>query len=451
MNLAATLRSVVGDDNVVEAADELAGLSGDLLEAAPDAATLAVAPGTVEELRRAVAEVYASGRPLVARGAAWSYTRAHVPAALDTVVFDMRRLDRVVEVNADDLHATVEAGCTWRALLDATAKYGVRTPFWGPLSGHRATIGGTLAQDALFYGSAAHGTAADSVLGLDVVRPDGTVLATGARSRPDAPFSTAFGPDLTRIFVGAAGTLGITARATFALLPLPPVGVPLSFATSRIGDAIGGLAAIGRSGLAAELVAFDEAHHALLGIDAPASFHAIVEAGDERLAAAAVAVVRELALRHGREVEPAVPAAIRADPFGVARTIFSPVREELLPPVNAILPHSRVEAGLAAVESFRPAVEASGCELWLFATAVGRNVVVIEPSIRVPAGADRARAIELRAALGGLLDPLGAAHVQLGKFYAYGPRLEPGALDAVSALKSLLDPDGLFNPGALGL
>lgn len=73
----------------------------------------------------------------------------------------MRRMNRVVEINTDEMNVIVEAGCTWKALHEALAPLGVQTPYWGPLSGAYATVGGALSQNSLFHGSGVGGTAAE--------------------------------------------------------------------------------------------------------------------------------------------------------------------------------------------------------------------------------------------------------------------------------------------------
>jgi FAD/FMN-containing dehydrogenase len=108
---------------------------------------------------------------------------------------------------------------------------GVRTPYWGPLSGRYATVGGALSQNSLFYGSARYGSVADSVLGLDVILAGGKRLRTGSGgSLGGSPFFRYFGPDITGLFVSDTGAFGVKAAATLKLIPFPPVTHCASFA-----------------------------------------------------------------------------------------------------------------------------------------------------------------------------------------------------------------------------
>ena len=99
---------------------------------------------------------------------------------------------------------------------------GMRTGYWGPLSGVNATIGGALSQNSAFFGSALHGTVADSVLGVTVVLANGEIVTTGSGARNGAaPFTRHGGPDLTGIFLGDNGAFGVKVAATLRLLPRP--------------------------------------------------------------------------------------------------------------------------------------------------------------------------------------------------------------------------------------
>ena len=100
---------------------------------------------------------------------------------------------------------TVEAGCTWAQLYDVLRPMGLRTPLWGTLSGLKATIGGGMSQNGLFWG-AAHGTIATSAIRFEVVLADGRVVRTGS------DFLRPFGPDLTGLFAADSGAFGIKAH-----------------------------------------------------------------------------------------------------------------------------------------------------------------------------------------------------------------------------------------------
>jgi glycolate oxidase len=103
-----------------------------------------VQPDNIEQLSTIVAAVTGAGHALIARGGGMSYTQGYTPEEEGTVIVDCLRMNRIVEINCEDMYVTVEAGCTWKSLYQELKGSGVRTPYWGPLSGIKATIGGSI-------------------------------------------------------------------------------------------------------------------------------------------------------------------------------------------------------------------------------------------------------------------------------------------------------------------
>ena len=153
---------------------------------------------------------------MVPRGGGMSYTGGYVPGSKDCVMIDMSALRRIIAINTQDMYITVEAGVTWKMIHESLRDTGYRLACFGTFSGAQATVGGGMSNGALFLGSARYGTAADSLLGMEILLADGTLLPTGqsAFKNVSKPFYRTYGPDLAGLFVHDAGVLGIKTEVT---------------------------------------------------------------------------------------------------------------------------------------------------------------------------------------------------------------------------------------------
>jgi D-lactate dehydrogenase (cytochrome) len=169
-------------------------------------------PTTTDEVA-AIARVSARwGVPIVPFGAGTSL-EAHVQAIHGGICVDLREMNAVTRISVEDLDATVEAGVTRKQLNKALHNTGLHFPI-DP--GADATLGGMAATRASGTTAVRYGTMRENVLGLTVVLADGEVIRTGTRARKSSA-----GYDLTRLFVGSEGTLGIITELTLRLHPLP--------------------------------------------------------------------------------------------------------------------------------------------------------------------------------------------------------------------------------------
>jgi FAD/FMN-containing dehydrogenase len=378
--IADRLRAALGDAAVLSDPASLDYYANDVFWQPGIIPAAIVQPATAEQAAQAVGIATASGCAVVPRGGGMSYTKGYLPSRPGCVVIDSRRLNRVLEVNAPDRYVTAEAGCTWEAVNAALEGTGLRTPYWGPLSGVNATVGGALSQNSAFFGSALNGTVAESVLGVSVVLADGSVAVTGSGGRLGAkPFTREGGPDLTGLFLGDNGAFGFKLTATIRLIPQPESVGFLSFGFStiqamgaaqvemararlvsegfgidrtkaehsasvnRISEGLqilGNVAAAGRGllsgvrdaiGVAAAGTGFLKAHEFTL--------HLVIERQDAADLARAMARVREIGGRYGVEIDNSVPKVMRSRPFGPVRGMLGRNGERWVP-IHAVFPLS---------------------------------------------------------------------------------------------------------------
>ncbi len=224
------LKLVLGPDTVLtdDASIELASM--DIYSAGPRPLAV-VRPTSADQLVLAVASIGEADCVMVPRGGGVSYTGGIVPPEAGSVVIDTSALDRILRVDDVDMYVTVEAGCTWQTLFEELSPRGLRVPFWGPLSGSKATVGGSVSQQAVLWGSGRYGPSSESVLGLRVVVASGEVITTGTGAIEGAiPNYRHFGPDLTGLFLADSGAFGIKSEVTLRVMRVPAAQGFASFA-----------------------------------------------------------------------------------------------------------------------------------------------------------------------------------------------------------------------------
>lgn len=470
-------------------------------------------PDTAEKLAAAVGALTSAGIPVIPRGGGMSYTSGYLASRPKSVLVDTTRMDKVVEINVDDAYVVVDAGVTWKVLHEALAARGVRTPYFGPMSGSHATVGGALSQGSIFHGTARYGASADAVLGLQVVTAKGEILTTGSAAAKDtSPFFRWYGPDLTGVFLGDCGHLGIKTRAVLRLLPRHSHIDYLSWQFPESGSLFKAMGALARAGLASETAAFDPAlsqirmRRASLGSDVktlgnvirkggliqglkvaakgrnfldPAQFslHLTLEGDSAAEVAARVDAARKALAGLGGEVENNVAKVMAANPFAAWNSMLGPQGERWAP-VHALVPHSRAQALFEALQALfaeeREAMDRHGIFIGTLMSTVGAQATVIEPCVYWPdshnafhvrtVDADhrerigcpgenleaRAEADRIKHRIADTMRANGAANLQIGKFYSYREGRDPAALAMLDAIKRQLDPEGLMNPGVLG-
>jgi glycolate oxidase len=201
---------------------------------------LVLLPGSREEISGIARLCHTHNVPLVVRGGGTGYSGGAVPIH-GGIVVSLERLNRILEIDQDNLLARVQPHVITAHLHAAAGQVGLMFPP-DPASLQRATIGGNIAECAGGPRAFKYGTTKRYVLGLEVVLPTGEVIHTGSKA-----VKNVVGYDLTQLLVGSEGTLGIITEAILRLVPKPPARATLRATFSGIEPAAGAVTALIRA------------------------------------------------------------------------------------------------------------------------------------------------------------------------------------------------------------
>ncbi|KQM22198.1 FAD-binding oxidoreductase [Novosphingobium sp. Leaf2] len=385
-----------------------------------------IRPASIDELSAAAKDIAAAGLPLLPRGGGLTYVQGYVSERDGAVAVDMRRMNRILEIDEQNLLITVEAGVTWMQIYDALKPRGLRLPFFGTFSGRAATVGGGLSNGALFLGTARYGTSAEIVLGMQIVLADGAILHTGQTAIRSAKhaFTRTFGPDTTGLFTHDAGALGIKGVVTLRMMRAPAHTDYLSFGFQDRDAAVEALCEIGRSELAEDCYMMDPdktraalsapsdmvkdaktllkvvsqekgllralragAQLAMAGRDfieeGCYSLHMVLAGRSREAVDADMALARAvIAAAGGKELPNSIPRAGRADPYSQLDAVVGPTGDRWLA-LNAKVAHSEAKGLVDAAESliarYQPELTARGVVVSRLLTVIGNHVFSYEP------------------------------------------------------------------------
>jgi glycolate oxidase len=242
------ITAIVGPEHLLTTPEERWCYAFDATDRAhmPDAV---VFPGSAAEVAAIVRLANEQRFPVVPRGAGTGRSGGAVPIE-GGVVLVLTRLNRIIEINKKDLVAVVEPGVILAKLKAAAEAEGLYYPP-DPASAEFCTIGGNVAECAGGAVAVQYGVTRDYVLGLEVVLPTGETIAAGTRTMKGV-----VGYDLTRLFLGSEGTLGVITKITLKLVSKPPARQTLAAGFGTLSAAAEAVSLILRSGLAPTALEF---------------------------------------------------------------------------------------------------------------------------------------------------------------------------------------------------
>ena len=394
--------------------------------------------------------------PVTPRGAGTALTGSAVPRK-GGIVMDMSRMNAILNISIEDRQVVVQPGVVFDDLNKELAPTGYFFPP-NPASGKVATIGGNVATNAGGVKGAKYGTTRDYVLDLEVVLPNGSILHTGSHT-----MKCVSGYDLTRLFVGSEGTLGVVTEVTLKINPLPRAINTCTATFESLPSAGRAVSAIMRSGIVPSVLEL---------MDSP-SLQAVNKATDLNLPEVAAMLLVETDGFSQKEADDQMEIAITAlkeneavdivqvsDPteagklwaarkaiYGVITRLNHNVLTE-----DLVVPISKVATALEHI------IEISQKYGMLIATVAHAGDGNIHPMTVYdgtdPAQVEKVKQVEadlfrMTIDLGGTLT--GEHGVGMSKASYMDMEHDPVFIQVMNGLKNLFDPNAILNPGKLGL
>ncbi len=453
----AELRSKLGDSLHTDK-PTLEAHAGDKWHAAhlPEAVLLAT---TAEQISTAMKVATVHRIPVTPRGAGVGYVGGCVPVR-GGLVISTAHMQRIVELNPADGVAVVEAGVLTADLQEACARVGWFYPP-DPASRKESSIGGNIATNAGGPRCLKYGVTRNYVLGLEVVLADGRILCCGGRTHKNKQ-----GFDLTGLFCGSEGMLGIITQATLRIIPAPPARAALHASFPRFALAAQAVQNILQGGHLPCAIEITDAYtlaaaRAYLQNDvlpADAQGHIIVETDGraDAVAAEIESISRILRDTGATAICPAHTEAEVEQIWQLRREFSYSLKATGLTKLNEdiVIPRSRLVELVDFCESMQ---RETGIPVACFGHSgdgnIHTNIMVPKDEqgrdIRRPADELVHRLFRWVTAHGGSIT--GEHGIGIAKAPWFPAAIGPTAMDAHRAIKQALDPLRILNPGKMNL
>jgi glycolate oxidase len=245
------IKAIVGDDYMVTGHESLEKYSHDETEDLHYYPEVAVKPRTAKEIAQLLKLCNEHLIPVTPRGAGTGLAGGGLPI-LGGLLISMERFDQILDIDEQNLQATVEPGVITEVFINEVAEKGFLYPV-DPASKGSCFIGGNVAHGSGGPRVVKYGTIREYILNLEVVLPSGDIIWTGADT-----LKYASGYNLTQLMIGSEGTLGIVTKIVTKLIPLPSLNVLMLAAFGSNEDACAAVSAIFRAGVVPSVLEFME-------------------------------------------------------------------------------------------------------------------------------------------------------------------------------------------------
>ena len=408
-------------------------------------------PETAEEVSAIMRICSAHGVPVIGWGTGTGL-EGHTSAVRGGVSVDFSRMNKVLDIHSDDMDVVIQPGVTREQLNEELRATGL---FFPVDPGANASLGGMASTRASGTTAVRYGTMRDNVRGLEVVLADGRIIRTGTRARKSSA-----GYDLTSLFVGSEGTLGLITELTLRVHGIPEATSAAVCAFDTISGAVDAVIATIQTGIPMARIEFLDAAsvaacNARDGAEMPVMPHLMIEFhGSERAVAEDAARFGEIAEEFGAQgyawsTQPEERRRLWDMRHNAYYAILASRPGATALVTDVCVPISRLAQ---AVEETVADIADSAIPGPILGHAGDGNfhaILLVEPDNAAELQAAKAlsgRMVERALNMGGTAT--GEHGVGMGKL-DYMAREHGAAWDVMSTLKRGLDPDGLMNPGKL--
>jgi glycolate oxidase len=451
------LEAIVGSENVLADMETLEQYSHDEtvgLRAEPE---VVVRVRSAEQISAILMLANRERIPVTPRGAGFGLSGGAVPV-LGGLVLSLEKMDRILEIDRENLMVTVEPGVITGEIHRAVEAEGLFYPP-DPASLDSCTIGGNIAENAGGPRAVKYGITRHWVCGLEAVWPTGEIVRLGGKLVKNVT-----GYDLVHLLIGSEGTLAVVTQVILRLIPLPPARVDLLVPFDQFDDAAGTVSAIIEARIVPTTIEFMQrdsvlACQRLLEKELPyndAAAHLLIQLDGQRQEEvdALVERVGNLCLENGaRDVLVAADSRTRDRLWAARRAIIDALNHES--PVNHMedvtVPRAQIPVLLAGIQAL---ADRYGVRMINFGHAGDGNVHVNVLKDDLPDGRWEALLPPLREELYRLTLSLGGALTGEHGIGATRRQYLPLALDeaqiaVMRRIRQAFDPNGILNPGKI--
>jgi glycolate oxidase len=447
------LRAIVGQENVSTALTDKITHSYDATQKRylPDVVAYAK---TADEVSRVMKLANRYGIPVFPRGAGSGFTGGALPVG-GGIVLVLTRMDRILDIDCENLTAEVEPGVVTAELQRQVERRGLFYPP-DPASKEFCTLGGNVAECAGGPRCLKYGVTRDYILGLEVVTPEGNIIRTGGKT-----LKNVVGYDITRLFVGSEGTLGIVTKITLRLLPKPEAKKTLLVQFETIEGAAQAVAAIIGAKIipttlefldAATIDCIRDASRIPLAADCRAILiievdgeAAVLDSQVEKI----LTVIRPLGILETR----IAASSQESEAIWQVRRIVSPSLRKVAPDKfneDIVVPRSRVPDMIHALERISADY---GVSIVNFGHAGDGNIHVnIMVDLKTEGMAEKVERIldEVFRTVVELQGSISGEHgIGISKARFLKQELDPLTIACMQRIKAALDPNNILNPGKI--